>query len=335
MIAAGDDKECSTRRTYAAPLRRWAAFCTSTGASIHEPAIGDVVTFIGAEMGRTTRLSTLRTSISAVSSILIDPARAAAPHNSLFNHPLVKKALVAFVKTHRVECAPRDAQTLDLAKLVAHIESRGDPKTMRLVELAQCCAVLVRIHTRHRSSDLARYALASLVRRPDAITGYISAPKDIPRKQQSKWSRKFEVRKSASATSAFGFLSLYLDRSARLRVDGPHEKSRIFIGSRPPYRAAAASTIAGWCMIVLRAAGVDEGHFRAHDICAAAASYARNVAKISKKKIEANRWARGSKALEEHYLEPCNDAGREVEESLVRRSHSGCFGVTEANWKDC
>ena len=169
----------------------------------------NIVNFLGQEKSK--NVATLSTIVSAISSEIPVPMKVSYPASSIIGHPHVKRLLTAIAKSNSVEKAKRADEPFDIRILWNYVLSLGPPESLTLTELTHCCVVLVRIHTRHRSSDLARYALKSLEESDQQITGWISNPKDRRAMSQHKWSRKFVITKTETM-GAFQYDSFYLSK---------------------------------------------------------------------------------------------------------------------------
>jgi hypothetical protein len=300
--------EQSSLDTYAASLRRWKLFCKEEDIDPHEPTIAGVITFLGCS--GSTSIPTLQRHISAIASECLNPGRVSYPATSIAAHPLVHRYLRAVAKTHGMEKCRSAAEPFDIRILVDHIHRLGQPGELSMTRLAHCAVVMVRIHTRHRCSDLARYRRESIVQDSRQITGWISAPKEHRGLTVRKWSRRFVVTATESETCAFRYLEEYLRRLGTR--EGP-----VFLTIKKPTHAASKDTISRWCRSLMTEAGLDSQIYPPHSICAAAASAAFNIAKASVQDLEQHRWARNSAALRRSYLHVgINDAGFALESAM-------------------
>lgn len=255
----------STVNHYESFLRRWKDYCVGLDTNWMCMDVRTCLNFLAFLYGQGLGYSSINTARSALSSVvtLMDG-------RSVGSHPLVKK-LVRGVFVLRPP-SPRYDRIWDVNVVLNHQRSQEPVDKVDFRLLSHNFVTLLLIVSSQRCQTLCALSAANVSFAGShvsiGITGLLKTSRPGHQIGSLKLSEYAEDRRLCVVT----YLREYLKRASELEPPG---RELLFVTTRPPFNAAATTTVARWTVETLGKAGVDTSVFKAHSTRSASVSAAK------------------------------------------------------------
>lgn len=243
-------------------------FCELRECNPFRPAVADVLNFLydlftkGKADGSGLGYSSLAVARSALSSIIDFNGLPAG------QHPLVKKFLRAAFNLRPT--LPKHNVIWDVDHVLTYLKTLMPLHSLTLGLLSQKLNMLLLLLTGQRGQSIFLLDIVNMTLTQSMATFRIAELAKTSRPNAHMPELRLPAYPAEAGLCVVTTLDHYLIRTAVLRGN----IKRLFITTRPPYRAVARDTIRRWARTVLVAAGIDMSIFSPHSTRSAATSKA-------------------------------------------------------------
>ena len=204
-------------------------------------------------------INTIRSAVSAVATIDGMPAG---------QHPLVRRFLKAVYQQR--PALPRYSTTWDPDVVLRFIKSMGPNKRLTVLELSAKLTMLMLLLSGQRGQTLYLLDTRNMQLTPHSATFQIGDLQKTSKPGFHLSQLVFKAYAPDRRLCVHTALVAYLKRT----LDNRGAVTRLFLTTKPPFRAASRDTLRRWTRNLMRKAGIDTGIFAPHSVRSAATSKA-------------------------------------------------------------